>query len=59
MATRINGKALAAKIKAEAAEAAKALPRRPGLAVILVGENPASRVKTRALTPFSFRTDVA
>ena len=44
MATRINGKALAAKIKAEAAEAAKTLPRRPGLAVILVGENPASRV---------------
>ena len=44
MATRINGKALAAKVKSEAAEAARALPRRPGLAVILVGDNPASRV---------------
>ena len=44
MAVRIDGKALAAQAKARAAEAAKALPRRPGLAVILVGNDPASRV---------------
>ena len=44
MATRIDGKALAAKVKAQAAEAAKSLPRQPGLAVILVGNDPASRV---------------
>ena len=44
MATRIDGKALAARVKARAAEGAKNLPRRPGLAVILVGEDPASRV---------------
>ena len=44
MAVRIDGKALAAQVKARAAEAAKALPRRPGLAVILVGNDPASRV---------------
>ncbi|SFP73814.1 methylenetetrahydrofolate dehydrogenase (NADP+) / methenyltetrahydrofolate cyclohydrolase [Oscillibacter sp. PC13] len=44
MATRIDGKALAAKVKARAAEEAKGLARKPGLAVILVGDDPASRV---------------
>ena len=44
MAVRIDGKDLAAKVKARAAEGAKDLPRKPGLAVILVGDNPASRV---------------
>ena len=44
MATRIDGKALAAQVKVRTAEAAKDLPRRPGLAVILVGDDPASRV---------------
>lgn len=44
MATRIDGKALAARVKARAAEGARDLPRRPGLAVILVGDDPASRV---------------
>lgn len=44
MAVKIDGKALAAKVKARAAENAKNLSRKPGLAVILVGENPASRV---------------
>ena len=44
MATRIDGKALAAKVKAQAAEGAKGLDRKPGLAVILVGDDPASRV---------------
>ena len=38
MAVRIDGKALAAKRKAELACKAKELSRKPGLAVILVGE---------------------
>ena len=44
MAIRMDGKALAAKVKARVAEGAKQLSRRPGLAVVLVGEDPASRV---------------
>ncbi len=44
MAIRIDGTALAAKVKAQAREEAAALKRRPGLAVILVGDDPASRV---------------
>ena len=47
MATRIDGKALAAKVKAEVAAEAVKLPRQPGLAVVLVGENPASQVYVR------------
>ena len=43
-ATLIDGKALAAKVKKGVLEEARALPRKPGLAVILVGDNPASRV---------------
>ena len=43
-AIRIDGKALAAKIKEQAKREAAALPRRPGLAVIIVGDDPASRV---------------
>ena len=35
----IDGKALAAKVKAQVAEAAKGLSRQPGLAVILVGDD--------------------
>lgn len=47
MATRIDGKALAAKVKAEVAQEAAKLPRQPGLAVVLVGDNPASQVYVR------------
>lgn len=43
-AIRIDGTALAGKIKARVREEAAALPRKPGLAVIIVGEDPASRV---------------
>lgn len=46
----IDGNALAQKIRAEVAQRAAALSargRRPGLAVILVGENPASQVYVR------------
>ena len=47
MAQILDGKALAKKIKEQVAAEAAALPRRPGLAVILVGENPASQVYVR------------
>ena len=40
----MDGKALAAKRKGELAKEIAALDRRPGLAVILVGDDPASRV---------------
>ncbi len=40
----LDGKALAAKIKAKIADEVKKMDLRPGLAVILVGDNPASRV---------------
>ena len=44
MATILDGKALAAKIKAQVKEEAATMARIPGLAVIIVGNNPASRV---------------
>jgi len=44
MAVKLDGKALAAKVKEKVRQEAEKLPRRPGLAVILVGENPASQV---------------
>lgn len=44
MAVRIDGKALAARVKAQVAAEAAELRRRPGLAVVLVGDDPASRV---------------
>ena len=44
MAIYIDGKALAAKVKERVREEAAKLHRKPGLAVILVGENPASKV---------------
>lgn len=43
-ATIIDGKTLAAKKKAQVAEQTAKLRSRPGLAVILVGDDPASRV---------------
>ena len=44
MAIRIDGTGLASKIKAQVREEAASMTRRPGLAVIIVGDNPASRV---------------
>ena len=43
-ATILDGKALAARIKENVRAEAEALPRKPGLAVIIVGDDPASRV---------------
>lgn len=42
MSKVLDGKALAAKIKAELTERVAKLPNRPGLATILVGDDPAS-----------------
>jgi methylenetetrahydrofolate dehydrogenase (NADP+)/methenyltetrahydrofolate cyclohydrolase len=57
----IDGKALAAKLRGTMAEEAKALTAagvRPGLAVVLVGEDPASQIyvrnKTKALAEAGF-----
>lgn len=47
MAVWIDGKALAAKIKAQVREEAAALPAQPVLAVVLVGEDPASQIYVR------------
>lgn len=44
----MDGKAVAAKCKAAAAEEAKMLKHQPGLAVVLVGDNPASRTYVSA-----------
>jgi methylenetetrahydrofolate dehydrogenase (NADP+)/methenyltetrahydrofolate cyclohydrolase len=43
----IDGKAMAAKLRENLAEQVQALSYQPGLAVILVGENPASQVYVR------------
>ncbi|MEM1409787.1 MAG: bifunctional methylenetetrahydrofolate dehydrogenase/methenyltetrahydrofolate cyclohydrolase FolD [Pseudomonadota bacterium] len=40
----IDGKAVAATLRRHVAEAAAALPRKPGLSVVLVGDDPASQV---------------
>ena len=47
MAIVMDGKALAKKVRLQVAEQAAALPRQPGLAVILVGDDPASAVYVR------------
>lgn len=47
MAVRIDGKAIAARVKARVAEEVAALKEqgiRPGLAVVIVGDDPASRI---------------
>ena len=51
MATRIDGKAFAAGLRAKVSKAVSTLTREhdlvPGLAVVLVGEDPASEVYVR------------
>ena len=47
MAIRIDGAALAAKLKAQIREEAAALSRPPSLAVVLAGDDPASRIYVR------------
>ncbi len=61
MAQIINGKEIAAQIRAELAEQVKTAPFRPGLAVVLVGEDPASQVyvrnKRKACEEIGYRSD--
>ncbi len=47
-ATIIDGKAFAAKLRGEIAATVATMARKPGLAVILVGDNPASAVYVKA-----------
>ena len=47
-AERIDGKAVAASVRADVAKAVAALPAQPTLAVVLVGEDPASQVYVRS-----------
>ena len=47
MSTILDGKALAASIRQEIREKAAKLPRKPGIAVILVGDDPASQLYVR------------
>ena len=44
MAQIIDGKAISAQIREEIKNKVAAMERKPGLAVIIVGENPASKV---------------
>lgn len=44
LATSMDGKTLAAKVKDEVRQRVEQMERRPGLAVILIGDDPASRV---------------
>ena len=47
MAIRIDGKAVAAQVRAQVAQDAAALKARgvqPGMAVVLVGDDPASKI---------------
>ena len=44
MAEIMNGKQIAAEVRVEVRQKALTLPRKPGLAVILVGEDPASQL---------------
>ncbi|KCZ57115.1 bifunctional methylenetetrahydrofolate dehydrogenase/methenyltetrahydrofolate cyclohydrolase FolD [Hyphomonas chukchiensis] len=47
-AQRIDGTGVSADVRAKVAEAVKALPGQPALAVVLVGEDPASQVYVRS-----------
>lgn len=63
MATILDGKTLSAKIKQEIKEETESLPQgvKPGLAVIIVGDNPASRVyvnnKKKACEECGFKSE--
>src|SRR5690606_36168226 len=46
-ATILDGKAVAARVKEEVAAAVAEMPRKPGLATVLVGDDPASHTYVR------------
>ena len=43
----LDGRAVARRLQEKTAELARRLPRRPGLAVVLAGEDPGSRIYVR------------
>ncbi|MEP1231664.1 MAG: bifunctional methylenetetrahydrofolate dehydrogenase/methenyltetrahydrofolate cyclohydrolase FolD [Litorimonas sp.] len=53
MSTIIDGKAVSAQLRANVAQAVKTLPNQPCLAVVLVGEDPASQVYVRNKIKFT------
>lgn len=46
----LDGRQIAAAVRAEVAAAARALPQPPGLAVVLVGDDPASQIYVKSKT---------
>jgi|TARA_B100002003_G_scaffold136957_1_gene126532 methylenetetrahydrofolate dehydrogenase (NADP+)/methenyltetrahydrofolate cyclohydrolase len=61
-ATLIDGRAIAASIRKQIKQRVKELPTQPGLAVVLVGEDPASHIyvknKIKACEEVGFHSDV-
>ena len=55
-ATKIDGKAYAERLRAQVAEAVTSLPSQPTLAVVLVGEDPASQVYVANKAKFTVET---
>lgn len=55
-ATKIDGKAYAERLRAQVAEAVGSLPSQPTLAVVLVGEDPASQVYVANKAKFTVET---
>ncbi|WP_017930882.1 bifunctional methylenetetrahydrofolate dehydrogenase/methenyltetrahydrofolate cyclohydrolase FolD [Robiginitomaculum antarcticum] len=55
-AQKIDGKAFAADLRGRVSEAVKALPAQPSLAVVLVGDDPASHVYVRNKIKFTGET---
>lgn len=62
MALIIDGKAVSAKVRSEIAEKVSHMDKKPGLAVIIVGEDPASKVyvrnKAKACAEVGFYSEV-
>jgi methylenetetrahydrofolate dehydrogenase (NADP+)/methenyltetrahydrofolate cyclohydrolase len=52
-ANKIDGKAIATKVRADVAQAVSTLPDTPCLAVVLVGDDPASQVYVRSKIKFT------
>jgi methylenetetrahydrofolate dehydrogenase (NADP+)/methenyltetrahydrofolate cyclohydrolase len=55
----LDGKALAARVRADVTSRVQALPRPPGLAVVLVGDDPASAIYVRGKTKAAAECGIA
>ena len=56
LAHKINGKAYAQRLREQITQAVSTLPSQPGLAVVLVGEDPASQVYVSSKAKFTVET---